>query len=158
VVQSLKSGERRQLTEGSSPRYVSTGHIVFARGPAILALPFDIRTLMPTGPAVPVIDGVVTNYSTGAGAAQLALSNSGTLAYLARGADEGALVWADRKGQMEEIAAPPRPYVEVAMAPSGDRAAVNVESGTDLDIWSYEFERGTLTRLTFGGNNEEPAW
>jgi Tol biopolymer transport system component len=100
----------------------------------------------------------VTNYSTGAGAAQLSLSNSGSIAYLASGAAERALVWADRKGQMEEIAAPPRPYIEVAMAPGGDRAAVNVENGTDLDIWAYEFERGTLTRITFGGNNESPVW
>ncbi|HET7294700.1 MAG TPA: protein kinase, partial [Vicinamibacteria bacterium] len=158
VVQSLKTGERRKITDGAFPRYVPTGHVLFARGPAILALPFDARTLTPTGPAVPVLDSVESAYSTGAGAAQLAVSSTGTLAYVASGAAERTLVWADRKGQIQEIAAPAHPYTEVALAPSGDRAVLTVENGPDLDLWSYDFERGTLIRLSFGGTNESPVW
>ncbi len=158
VVQSLRTGERRKIAVGSSPRYVPTGHVLFARGPTVLALPFDVMTLAPTGPAVPVLDGVESAYSTGSGAAQLAVSDEGTLAYLASGAAERTLVWADRRGQIQEIGAPARPYTQVAVAPSGDRAVLTIESGPDLDMWLYDFERGTLTRLSFGGSNEAPVW
>ena len=44
VVKSLETGERRDLLVGSSPRYVSTGQIVFAREGAMWAAP-----LMSTG-------------------------------------------------------------------------------------------------------------
>src|SRR6267143_1047092 len=42
VAQSLKTGERKTLIHGgTSPRYVSTGHLVFAQGRRLLAVPFD---------------------------------------------------------------------------------------------------------------------
>jgi len=157
AVQSLKTGERKLIGEGAFPRYVPTGHVLFAKGGAILAFPFDLETLAPTGPAVPVLDGVET-YNQGTGAAQLAFSRDGSLLYLASATSERTLVWADRKGLIEEIKAPPRSYQGVSLSPRGDRVTLQVEDGPGLDLWIYEFERGTLTRLTFGGSNESAVW
>ena len=50
VVQSLRSGERKTLIEGGShARYVPTGHLVFARGGVLFAVPFDLKRLEVTG-------------------------------------------------------------------------------------------------------------
>lgn len=50
VVQSIEHGTRRVvLDRAADARYVSTGHIVFASGGALLAVPFDGATLSVTG-------------------------------------------------------------------------------------------------------------
>jgi hypothetical protein len=42
VIQKLSTGERKPLLEGGSDaRYVPTGHIVYALGSTLLAVPFD---------------------------------------------------------------------------------------------------------------------
>ena len=59
VVQSLDTGMRRIVMEGGSDaRYVSTGHLVYARGSTLLGVPFDVATLAVTGGAVPLVEGV----------------------------------------------------------------------------------------------------
>jgi len=59
VAQSLKTGERKTLIHGgTSPRYVSTGHLVFAQGRRLPAVPFDAERLEVTGAAFPVAEDV----------------------------------------------------------------------------------------------------
>ena len=72
-VQSLDSGEAKILFPGYHPRYVSTGHIVYAQAGTLFAVPFDSRSLEVTGRSVPLVQGVGTQY---------ALSDSGSLIYL----------------------------------------------------------------------------
>ena len=46
VVQSLETGERRVLIDGGSDaRYLPTGHIVYALGTTLFAVPFDVERL-----------------------------------------------------------------------------------------------------------------
>ncbi len=46
VTQSIETGERRVLIEGGSDaRYVPTGHLVYALGETLLAVPFDLERL-----------------------------------------------------------------------------------------------------------------
>ena len=59
VVQSLKTSERKTLVSGGSDgRYVPTGHIVYALGGVLFAVPFDLPRLAVTGGPVPVVEGV----------------------------------------------------------------------------------------------------
>src|SRR4029450_9614614 len=85
VVQPLPSGARKIVARGGYfGRYLPSGHLIFVRKGTLFAAAFDLDTLETVGPAVPVVEGVVSNASGGAaGAAQLAVSNDGTLAYLA---------------------------------------------------------------------------
>ena len=70
---------RRTLMGGTSARYNSTGHIIFAREASRWAVPFDAGRLAVTGSPVPVLEGV----STGAGGdVQFSLVNDGTLIYV----------------------------------------------------------------------------
>ena len=70
---------------GTSARYSSTGHIIFAREASLWAVPFDAGRLAVTGSPVPVLEGV----SAGAGGdVQFSLSDDGTLIYVPATANE----------------------------------------------------------------------
>ncbi len=158
---SLETGQRRTLIHGGSfPRYVASGHIVYARTGVLMAVPFDLKRLEVTGPPVAVQEGVVT--TLGNGAARFAVSESGLLAYVAGTAGEAArsLIWLDRKGTGKELPAPSHAYFNARVSPDGKLAAVSIGSGAGIpDIWVYDFARSTVTRLTFGpGPNSYPVW
>jgi eukaryotic-like serine/threonine-protein kinase len=157
VAQSLKTGEHRVLTSsGRQPRYAPSGHLVYAQGATLMAVPFDPRRLAITGAAVPVVQGILT---TG-GVAQYSFSSTGSLVYVP-GSVQGAqsrLVWVDRKGAEQLVAAPAHNYVLPRVSPDGKRVAVNIEE-VDSQIWLYDLDRETLTRLTFeGGASIDPVW
>ena len=80
VVQSLSSGERKVVVPGGSDaRYASSGHIIYALGGNILALPFDLKKLEVKGGPVSAIEGVLRAIGGQSGAAQLSFSANGAL-------------------------------------------------------------------------------
>ena len=81
AVQSLESGERRMLVDGTHPRFSPSGHIVFARGDGSLwAVPFDLDGLDLTGSPIRIVEDVRVFPS---GAAQFTLARDGSLVYVA---------------------------------------------------------------------------
>ena len=89
------------------------------------------------------------------GAGQFSFSNRGSFVYVA-GAPQSAnatMVWVDRSGAAQPVAAPPRNYRAPRLSPDGRQIAVGIGS----DVWIYDIPRDTLTRLTFEGNNAGTA-
>ena len=83
MVKSLPSGERKTVIEGGShARYVPTGHLVFARGGVLFAVPFDLKRLEVTGGEVPIVEGVWRAPSANSGAALFSVSDTGSLIYV----------------------------------------------------------------------------
>ena len=104
----FKTRERHVLTKGLLARYVAPGYLVYLRADgAVLAAPFDQDHFKLTGPAVPLFEGVMTKPF---GAADLALSATGTLAYvpgLASSAGGVAeLVYVTREGSVTPLNPP----------------------------------------------------
>jgi len=154
----LDTGERRKIFEGASTAAVLPGGVlVYARGGALLAAPFDSDRGAVTGPASTVMEGVGGDVTTGA--VHFAVSPTGTIVYVPGSQASGdSLTRMDRTGKVEALPAPKRGYLELSLSPDGRRAAVTVGNVTEYDIWIYEFARGTLSRLTFGGVNRTPRW
>ncbi|MFN2386808.1 MAG: protein kinase, partial [Thermoanaerobaculia bacterium] len=153
---SLKTGKRRNLTEGSKPRYLPTGHLVFARASGILAAPFDLDRLELTGPPVSLLDGVMSTapFNT----PLIAFSSNGTLAYAPGSSPPHSLVWLDRRGALAPLSPEPGAYEEPRLSPDGRRLALAMR-GDNTDVWIQEISRGTLARLTFEpGEDETPVW
>jgi serine/threonine-protein kinase len=149
AVQSLETGERRIVArDGSNPRYVPTGHLVYASGGGLLAVPFDVSQLSVIGRPVPIVDGVSMHPED---AAHFAVSQNGALIYVpGRVEDEPrSLVWVDRRGGMERLPTPPRSYGSPALSPDGLQIALNITSGIATDTWTYDVTRALLSRLTF---------
>jgi eukaryotic-like serine/threonine-protein kinase len=153
------AGERRSLVpDGTSPHYAASGHLLYAQGGNLMAAPFDPGRLQLTGPAVPVVEGVL-QLGNSNGAAQYCLSATGSLAYVAGGVQAlEHLVWVNRNGTEQPLAAPPHAYLWLRISPEGRRVALTIEE-QETQIWLYDLARETLTRLTFVGNvNELPVW
>lgn len=152
AIASLDTGEHRILIEGgTSPRYVPTGHILFARDGSLLAAPFDLDRLEVIGAPVTVVDGVITNPLNGSSFYDVA--DDGTLATMRGGSQPSVrqLLWVDREGIASPLPLEPLPVMRVDVSPDGTSLALDVESAL-ADVWSYELDRDVMTRLTFGLN------
>src|SRR5947209_807822 len=111
AIQSIETGERRNLIKGAAhARYASSGHLVFAQGGNLMAVPFDAQRLAVMGTAVPVVEGV--RQSTTSGAAQFSISAGGSLVYVPGSfqVDQRRLVWVNRGGKEQPVAAPLHAY------------------------------------------------
>ena len=159
AVLNLRTGEQRVLLEGgSNPRYAPTGHLIYARGSSLFAVPFDPERLRLNGTPSPVLEGV----SRLLGFVDYSFSESGDLVYVPGGAEvqKTTMVWVDRTGKAESIEAPPRAYFNPSISPDGRLVAMTIEGGSEenLDVWIYDLARRTLTKLTNGFLNNAPVW
>jgi Tol biopolymer transport system component len=156
-VQSVDTGERTELTEGTYPQYASSGHVVFAREANLMALPFDAASRTPRGAPVSIVTDLRMN--SAAGSALFAVSES-TLVYRAVTAAfvPRVLVWVDAGGGETMLPIEPRPFLQPRLSPDGTRVAVTVgERRTDRNVWIYDFARGALSPLTVDTGEEESA-
>jgi len=161
VLQSLSTGERKVLIEGGNDaRYLRSGHIVYVVGDTLFAVPFDPDTLTISGTPRPVVRGIMRAGARESGAANYAVSDNGTLVYVSGYVtpDTRTLVWVDRQGREEPIDSPPRAYTTPRISPDGTKIAVNARD-QEQDIWTWDFARETLTRVTFNpGQDRFPVW
>jgi eukaryotic-like serine/threonine-protein kinase len=146
VVQSLENGTRRVVIDrATDARYLSSGHLVYASGETLMAVSFDVTTLVSSSRPVRLQDNVA---QAPTGVAQFAIANSGALVYVPKDVVDGSpvrtLVWVDRQGREEPINAPARRYFAPRLAPDATRVALEI----DNDIWILNLTRQTLTRLT----------
>jgi serine/threonine-protein kinase len=158
AIQSLRSGERRNVVPGgTSARYATSGHLLYVQGGNLMAAAFDARRLQISGSAVPVVEGILQLPS---GGPQFSVSATGSLVYVPGGAQTAVkrLVWVSRNGTEQALPAPPHDYSFPQLSVDRRRLAISVaEQG--LQIWLYDLARDTLTRLTFGGNiNTGATW
>ena len=174
AVLSLATGRYEVLAEnGADPRYVSTGHLVYAQLGTLMAAPFDLERQEVTGPSVPVLSNIRQAVNTrifDTGYTQYSVSESGSLVYISGGIfpdGKRTPVWVDRRGVEEPVPIPPRAYGQPRLSPDGRRLAFNTwgmvavplrEPEVDRDVWVHDIERGGLTRLTFEGSNGRPVW
>jgi Tol biopolymer transport system component len=150
AVQSVVTGERRNLIQGTYPRYAPSGHLVYAQGGTLMAVPFDPQRLAVTGAAVPVVEGVV----------QYSISATGSLVYVPGGVQltQRRLVWVSRNGVEQPLAAEVHGYRNPRLSPDGRLVSVDIQE-QEGQVWLWDLSRETLTRLTFeGSRNGTPAW
>jgi serine/threonine-protein kinase len=152
------TGERKVLVEGASmARYVAPGHLVFARAGTLYAIRFDPKSLTTEGSPFPVVQGVATDISTGAVA--FAISENGRAAWIpGRAGVSWRASWSDRQGAESSVAIPEAPYNELTLSPDGKRVALTGGQGGISDLWVFDFERDSMTRLTMGQYISRPVW
>ena len=91
----------------------------------------------------------------------LDVSDNGTLVYQTGEAQAvlRTLVWVNRDGVEETLAAEPRPYFEVQLSPDSRRVAAEVRDPDNTDIWVYDLTRDVPTRFTFDDARDLwPLW
>ena len=144
--------ESREMTplemQGSNPRYLPTGHLLFAQTNRVFVAPFDIDEMKITGQAVPVLERAWVDQ----GQVQAAFADNGTVVYIpnARGQTQ-ALVSVDRDGKVEELAPGGLPFASLndpRFSPDGRRLMLSVDSGA---IWMFDLDTQTPTLMTEEG-------
>jgi eukaryotic-like serine/threonine-protein kinase len=165
VVQLLATGERKVLVNGGADgRYLPSGHLLYLRKSILMAVPFDLQQLAPTGGPVALIAGVMQSVNTPneaseGGAGQFSISATGSLLYAPGGIfpdPERSLAWVDRNGAAHPLPLSPRPYLNPRLSPDGQRLVVWTSG--DRNVWVHDLSRGVTTRLTFEGRNARAIW
>ena len=155
---SLASGKRTVvMDEGANARYLATGYLVFTRGDILMGAPFDSSSLKVTGTAVPLIQGVTRDEWFGA--ADYAVSTTGTLIYLTGGVQtDYRLVNVDMAGRVEPVGAQVRGFEDLSVSPDGKSVATTIVENGSADVWIYNRGRDALTQLTEKGACGDPLW
>jgi DNA-binding winged helix-turn-helix (wHTH) protein/Tol biopolymer transport system component len=132
----LGTTKRQRLIEVmSSCIYAAPGFLVYARYSTLYAQPFDAVGLRLVGVPVPIADAVAYNAHTGR--VVVAAADTGVVAY--RGPLITELVWMDRSGTRQSVAAPAGTYFGFSIAPDGRHVAaarLDPQIGT-ADIWMF---------------------
>jgi serine/threonine-protein kinase len=154
-----KAGQYRTIARGGdNGQYVPTGHLTFVRDATLFAVPFDLAHLSTTGPEVPVIENISTVGPSNTG--DYTFSQSGLLVYSeALNAAGTLLIWMDRHGNPQPIQGQVRrDWATGRLSPDGSRVVNGLHDDKGTDLWVADLARTTLTRLTFGGDNDLPIW
>ena len=159
AVLDLKYGKYRVLVKhATNPQYVSAGYLTFARSGTLFAAAFDPKSLAITGPEKQLIEGV--GGIAGGNVGEYSVSNNGTLVYMAGRGQGGKslMAWVDRNGVIQTLSEPEE-WGNGRLSPDGRFIANSMTlDGKTSDLWLFDTERRTPTRLTFGGRNNNPAW
>lgn len=159
AVLDLKDGKYRVLVKhATNPQYVSAGYLTFARSGTLFAAPFDLKRLEIIGPEKPLIEGV--GGIAGGNVGEYTVSSNGTLVYMAGRGQGGKslMAWVDRNGVIQTLSQPEQ-WGNGRLSPDGRFVANSMTTdGRTSDLWLFDTERRTPTRLTFGGRNLNPAW
>jgi len=129
----------------------------------LFAVAFDPDRRKVTGGAVPLIEGVEQPVGVRAAGANYAVSQQGTLVYVAASAGLRSLVWVDRRGAPTPITAiPPGAYDSPRLSPDGGRVLLTratSEGGTNVgDIWVYDVASGRSSRISKDGSSLMGVW
>jgi len=166
VVESVTTHQRKIVLEGGSDaRYLRTGHIVYAVGGVLFAIPFDVRRLEVSGGPTPIVAGVRRAVGGNTGVAFFDVSDNGSLIYAPGPVSGSAASALDvavidiAGGNSTPLKLPPASYEFPRVSPDGKRIAVHVDDGKEANVWIYELSGGTSARrLTNGGRNRFPVW
>ena len=164
VVQSLRTSERKVLVEGGADgRYVPTGHIVYAVGGTLFAVPFDVRRQEVRGGPTAIVEGVMRATAAASGAAHFSFADNGSLAYLTGPAGQNSelldIGFTDRDGRIQRLNLPEGPYEYPRVSPDGKRLTFGTDNGREAVVWVYDLAgTSAMQRLTIGGRNRYPIW
>jgi serine/threonine-protein kinase len=152
---SLKTGQVKTVLRGGYyGRYLPSGHLVYVHQGVLFGVGFDAARLEVRGAPTPILEDVAGNDATGGG--QFDFSATGTFVYLA-GKSAGQtwqMAWLDGSGKTS-LFGPPGTNRVPRLSPDGRKL---LYTGTGPDIYRYDLERDTTSRLTFGGHAYNAAW
>ena len=153
-----EQASQRFLDAPAGAFYVASaegGSLLFLRGTALMAQPFDAKRLELTGHAVQLADMVSSILYDPLASA----SNTGVLGFAMSGGNNRKLMWYDRTGKALGTVGEPVARDEMELSPDETRLVEGrTDDGGSWTVWMLDLTRGANTRLTFGGGGGNAEW
>jgi serine/threonine-protein kinase len=164
AVLDLRTGQRKTLIRGGSDAmYVEASggsqqdaFLVYGYAGALKAARFDLARLSLVTEPVSVVERVVMLQTA---VTDFSVSRDGTLAYVPGDASTGVarvLTWVSRDGRGQPLNAPRRAYTSARLSPDETRVLLAASDEAN-DVWTYDIQRQSLTRLTTDPNVDNSA-
>jgi Tol biopolymer transport system component len=159
-VASLRDGSSRELMQAvTNAQYVEPGQLLYVRAGALLAQPFDTKTLTLSGEPRVIAEDVLENDANHH--YEFSASPNGRLVYRSGNVDS-QLTWLDRAGKpLGTIGAPRRIGYVLRLSPDQQHviAEQNDADGRSDDVWIFDVTRGVASRFTFDpAADRTPVW
>ena len=156
----LRDGSSRDLIQAvTNAVYTDPGYLLFVRGGALLAQPFDTKQLAFAGEPRVVADDLIENDANHH--FEFSAGPNGRLIYRS-GSSDSQLTWVDRAGKpLGTIGASRRIGITVRLSPDQQHVIVeqNDADGRPEDLWMFDTARNVVTRMTLDPAGDfAPAW
>jgi serine/threonine-protein kinase len=154
-VVSLKTGQVKVVQRGGYyGRYVPGGYLLYVQQGALYGVAFDPARLETRGSPVPLLDDLAADTVNGGG--QFDVSRTGTLVYLAgKGTPQTwRAAWLDSSGKPQPLSLSAGQFEVTRISPDGRKLSFQNVG----DIYVYDLEKKTPTRLTFSGGAAGAVW
>ena len=166
---SLRTGKVKILVRGAySGRYLATGnsegHLVYVHEGVLFAVPFNPAQLELRGAAVPLVEGLAADPSSGAGQFSFSGTPSGSGSLVYRAGHESAqsypVLWLDNSGKTEPLMTMPGFYHDPRFSPNGQQLALMMQgAGSDRHVFVYDWKRDTTSRFALDVQQPTyPVW
>jgi Tol biopolymer transport system component len=155
-VGSLDGKLRKTIVTASSQPMFFDRWLLFVRDRSLVAQQFDLSALELRGEPVSLQEQQLV-FDTVFSCAAVAVSPTGTLVYQqGEPPRDSQLSWLDRTGKATGTVGEPDRYGNFALS-AGSRAlycAYRTAAAQPSNIWAFDLDRGTKTRVTFGGTHD----
>jgi serine/threonine protein kinase/Tol biopolymer transport system component len=155
---SLADGSYKHVLDADSDAQYASGYILYHLQSQLLTLKFNPSTGAVSGEPAPVAN--LVEYDSGTWHTTFAVSQNGILIYEPGSKTLGTdLFWLDLNGKQLGRVADRNFYKGSGrVSPDGKRLAVSM-GDPQADVWVFDLQRGSRTRLTFGGATHlTPSW
>jgi serine/threonine protein kinase/Tol biopolymer transport system component len=156
---SLDDDRSKLVLANDSQAQYAAGYLLFHQQRAVMAQKFDPASGTLSGEPQIVANDV--QYDSGTWHATFTATHNGLLVYEPGSAGVSAdyrVSWTDRGGKSLGPVSERTPYRGMKLSPDGKRLVVAIGDPL-VDIWVFDLDRGTKTRLTFDpATHLEPAW
>jgi eukaryotic-like serine/threonine-protein kinase len=138
------------IRNGSSPKYIAPGYILFSRDGYLMAQRFDAKSLRSSGEAFLVYPKPV-EFAAAFGWADFDASENGFISGKEQAQPPSVLRWYSRSGEVLQTVSEPENRALLHLTRQGTRAAVCLSDPRThvSDTWSLDLERGNRRRETF---------
>jgi serine/threonine protein kinase/Tol biopolymer transport system component len=155
---SMQDGSYKHVIDADSDAQYASGYLIYHLQSQLLAQKFDLGSGTVSSDALSLAN--VVEYDAGTWHTTFSASQNGVLVYEPGSKTLGVdLFWRDRTGKILGKVGDRAFYKGSGrISPDGKRLAVSM-GDPQADIWVFDLERGTHTRLTFGGATHlMPSW
>lgn len=155
---SLDSTESKLLVQSGAGAMYALGYLLFLRGGALMAQPFDPDKLQLSGEPSQVAEEV--GYNPLNGRPFFCVSNTGVLVYRSNILRNSQLTWFDRTGRQLGTVGTPGLMLTPSLSPDEKQVAIlRTDLKSASDIWLVDLSRQSSSRFTFDpAMDTNPVW